>query len=149
MTLALADLVKIEALFYRLGVAFDERDQEAYVKLWAPYGWRDDGSGRRSGLHDLRRVVDDARGDPEMSGTRHWPNNLLVDGEFDIASVTLDLLRVRARSDGPEVVLLLQATAALVRSDGTWLFTEWQQKPAFDTPSTARGILRSTDAPVV
>lgn len=124
MSLPLDDRVALEALCYRYNVAADERDAEAYVALWTPDGCWDGPFGRYEGHAGLRRLIADVAANEALAGTRHWPNNIAVEGAGDHATVVLDNLLVQATPDGPRLVSISRSEASLVKQDGRWLFSE-------------------------
>ena len=124
MSLPLEDRVALEALCYRYDVAADERDAAAYVALWTPDGCWDGPFGRYEGHAALRRLIAEIAASEALRGTRHWPNNIVIEGAGDHATVSLDNLLMQATPEGPRLASLSRSDASLVKRDGRWLFRE-------------------------
>ena len=124
MSLPLEDRVALEALCYRYNVATDERDAEAYVALWLPDGRWDGPLGCYQGHAALRRLIAELAASEAFAGIRHWPNNIVIEGAGDHATVVLDNLLVQATPAGPRLASLSRSEASLVKLDGRWLFSE-------------------------
>ena len=124
MSLPLEDRVALEALCYRYNVATDERDADAYVALWLPDGCWDGPFGRYQGHAALRRLIAELAANEAFAGIRHWPNNIVIEGAGDHATVVLDNLLVQATPAGPRLASLSRSEASLVKLDGRWLFSE-------------------------
>ena len=130
MTLSLDDRVAIEVLCYRYNVAADERDADAYVALFTADGCWDGPLGRYEGQDALRRLVADIAASEALLGTRHWPNNIVIEGDGERATVGLDNLLVQATPEGPRLASLSRSEASLVKVDGRWLLRERTVTPA-------------------
>lgn len=132
MSLSLADRVAIEVLVYRGNVAADARDGEAYAALFAPDGSWVGPLGRYEGHDGLQRLVAELAANEALAGTRHWPSNMVIEGDSDAgeATVSLDNLLVQATPAGPRLASLSRSETSLVKRDGRWLFRQRTITPA-------------------
>ena len=132
MSLTLDDRVSIEALCYAYDVAADERDAAAYCALFTPDGVWDGMLGRFEGFAGLRALIAKIAATPALDGTRHWPNNVLIEGDSAVGAGTvgLDNLIVQATADGPCLASISRSEATVVKVDGRWLFRERVVTPA-------------------
>lgn len=124
MSLTLADRIALEALCYRYNVAADERDPDAYAAVFTADGVWDGMLGRFEGADGLRALVAKLAATEALAGTRHWANNIVIEGDSaaGTATVTLDNLLAQATSEGPRLASLSRSEATAVRVDGQWLF---------------------------
>jgi uncharacterized protein (TIGR02246 family) len=124
VSLTLADRSALEALCYRYNVAADERDADAYAAVFTEDGVWDGMLGRFEGADGLRALVAKLVATEALAGTRHWANNIVIEGDSaaGTATVVLDNLIVQATPDGPRLASLSRSEATAVRVDGRWLF---------------------------
>ena len=126
MSLTLDDRVAIEVLCYRYNVAADERDADAYAACFTAEGVWDGPLGRFEGEAGLRELIAQLRASAALAGTRHWANNLVIDGDSatGVATVALDNLLVQASEEGPRLFSLSRSVGQVVREAGGWKFVE-------------------------
>ena len=126
MSLTLDDRVAIEVLCYQYNVAADERDADAYAACFTAGGVWDGPFGRFEGEAGLRALIEAIRESDAVRGTRHWANNMVIDGDSaaGTATVALDNLLAQATAEGPRLFSLSRSVATLVREADGWKFVE-------------------------
>lgn len=124
MTLTLDDRVALEWLVYRMNAAADARDLDATLAVYTADAVWDGPLGRFEGRDGIAAFVRTLAGNESLSGTRHWPSNILVEGDSAAgrAVVTHDSLLVQATDEGPRLHALSRSVSEAVRVDGEWLF---------------------------
>lgn len=124
MSLSLDDRVALEVLVYRLSVAADARDADAYLQLYTADGVWDGMLGVFEGHARLRELIGVLAASEALRGTRHWPCNILVEGDSAAGTATVahDNLLVQATDAGPRLHSMSRSQATAVKVDGTWRF---------------------------
>ena len=126
MSLTLDDRVALEVLCYRYNVAADERDADAYAAVFTRDGVWDGPLGRFAGEAGLRELVAKIAATPALDGTRHWANNVVIEGDSEAGTATigLDNLLAQAGPEGPRLLSMSRSEARAVKVGGRWLFSE-------------------------
>lgn len=139
--LTLDDRVALETLVYAYNVAADERDAERYAALFTEDGVWDGMLGRFEGSDGLRALCAKIAATPALDGTRHWPNNIVIEGDSVAGTATLGLdnVLVKALPDGPVLFSASRSEATAVKIDGRWLFRERLVTAAAVVPAPSSG----------
>ncbi|MCK9487784.1 MAG: nuclear transport factor 2 family protein [Dehalococcoidia bacterium] len=123
MTLTLADRLDIQDLAARYNTAIDSGDARAWAATFTSDGTFESGGHTHQGTDALAAF---ATGFAErMAGTRHWNNNLIIQGDGDQATLRCYLMLVR----GPEVITSARYEDTLRRVDGEWRFASRRVVP--------------------
>ncbi len=123
MPLSLEDRFAIQDLVARYNTAIDSGDAETWASMFTPDGTFESGGRVHQGTDALTTF---ARGFAErLAGSRHWNNNMIVEGDGDEATLRCYLLLMRAG----QVVTSAQYQDTLRRVDGQWRFASRRVVP--------------------
>lgn len=121
MPLSLADRLEIQDLLARYNHAIDSGDAAAWAATYTADGAFTSGGRTRSGTEELRAFATDFAA--RMPGSRHWVNNLLIDGDGDHATMSCYLQLLKTGGDVPAtLVTTARYEDTLRRVDGAWRF---------------------------
>lgn len=124
MSLTLDDRVALECLLYRLNVAADARDLDATLAVYTEDAVWEGPLGRFEGREGLAGFIGALAESEHLRGTRHWPSNILVEGDSAAGRATLthDSLLVQATDEGPRLHSMSRSVGEAVRVGGEWRF---------------------------
>lgn len=121
MPLSVADRIEIQELLARYNHAIDSGDAAAWAAAFVADGAFTSGGRTRTGTQELQAFAADFAA--RMPGSRHWVNNMVIDGDGDQATMRCYLQLFKTGSGGP-ATLVTTATYqdTLRRVDGAWRF---------------------------
>jgi uncharacterized protein (TIGR02246 family) len=123
MPLTTDDRLAIQDLAARYNTAIDSGNGDAWAATFTPDGTFESGGRTHQGTDALAAF---AKGFAErMAGTRHWNNNLLIEGDGDQATLGCYLLLMK----GGQVVTSARYEDTLRRVDGAWRFASRRVVP--------------------
>lgn len=130
MPLAPVDIIAIEQLYAAYNFAADHGDGKGFADCFTPDGVFDAGGSRTEGSDAL---VEAGNAIPlVIPGSRHVSNNLLIQGEGDLATGRAYLTLFATRSSPISIMMTGQYEDRLVRSGDGWRFAERKFTP--DSP---------------
>ncbi len=122
MPLSIADRIEIQDLLARYNHAIDSADAAAWAATYTPDGSFTSGGRTRTGTAELEAFAADFAA--RMPGSRHWVNNVLIDGEGDEASISCYLQLLKTGGGEPAtLVTTARYQDTLRRVEGAWRFT--------------------------
>ena len=122
MPLSLADGLYIQDLLARYNHAIDSADAATWAATYAPDGTFTSGGRTRTETEELQAFAADFAA--RMPGSRHWVNNVLIEGDGDTATMSCYLQLLKTGGDGPAtLVTTARYEDTLRRVDGAWRFT--------------------------
>lgn len=122
MPLSLADRLDIQDLLARYNHAIDSADTATWAATFIADGTFTSGGRTRTGTAELEAFAADFAA--RMPGSRHWNNNIVIEGDGDQARMScyLQLLKT-GNSEPATLVTTAKYEDTLQRVDGTWRFT--------------------------
>ncbi len=118
MPLSVEDRIEIMELVARYNHAIDYGDPGGWAATFAEDGTFEMPGRKISGPSELEKFATEFAS--TQAGTRHWTNNLLIEGEGDRATLRCYLCLLKSGTGEPVTTGLY--TDELVRVDGAWRF---------------------------
>lgn len=125
MPLSNEDQMEIMQLMARYNHAADASDSEGFANTFTDDALFEGSAMTARGREELLRVVG---GPPSGTSSRHWNNNILIEGDGDDATAKVYLMRV-ALTSPPHVMASGVYHDTLKRIDGEWKFTHRKVHP--------------------
>ncbi len=120
MPLSVADQIEIQGLLARYNHAIDSGDASAWAATFAADGTFTSGGRTRTGTEELQAFAADFAA--RMPGSRHWANNLVIDGDGDRATMHCYLQLLKTGGGPATLVTTARYEDTLRRVDGAWKF---------------------------
>lgn len=120
MPLSVADQIEIQGLLARYNHAIDSGDAPAWAATFATDGTFTSGGRTRTGTEELQAFAADFAA--RMPGSRHWSNNLVIDGDGDRATMRCYLQLLKTGGGPATLVTTARYEDTLRRVDGAWKF---------------------------
>jgi uncharacterized protein (TIGR02246 family) len=120
MPLTVEDRMDIQDLLARYNHAIDGGDAETWAATFTPDGTFTSGSNAFQGREQLTAFAKSFA--ERMAGTRHWVNNVVIDGEGDRATLRCYLHLLRVGDGAAQTVSTARYQDELRRVDGAWRF---------------------------
>jgi uncharacterized protein (TIGR02246 family) len=119
--LSIVDRLEIQDLLARYNHAIDSADAAAWAATYTADGTFTSGGRTRSGTAELEAFAADFAA--RMPGSRHWVNNVLIDGDGDQAWMSCYLQLLKTGGGEPAtLVTTARYEDTLRRVDGAWRF---------------------------
>ncbi|MEX2373109.1 MAG: nuclear transport factor 2 family protein [Dehalococcoidia bacterium] len=123
MALNTDDRIAIQDLLARYNHAIDGGDAVAWAATFTSDGTFESGGRTHEGTEALTAFAGQFA--ERMAGSRHWNNNLVIEGDGDAATMHCYLILVRNK----EVVTTARYEDTLRRVDGAWRFASRRVVP--------------------
>lgn len=123
MPISSEDRMAILDLLARYNHAIDGRDTEGWLDCFtedAVYEFPPD--RRWEGIEALRKVGEARASNPDQPASRHWLNNVLIEGDGDTAQVTCYLMLLRPL-EGPRINHTGLYRHTVCKVNGAWKFS--------------------------
>lgn len=122
MPLSLADRLDIHDLLARYNHAIDSGDAATWAATFLADGTFTSGGRTRTGTAELEAFATDFAA--RMPGSRHWNNNVVIEGDGDQATMSCYLQLLKTGNGEPAtLVTTAKYEDTLRRVDGGWRFT--------------------------
>ncbi|TAJ19684.1 MAG: nuclear transport factor 2 family protein [Dehalococcoidia bacterium] len=121
MPLTLADRLDIQELLARYNHAIDSGDITTWAACFTADGAFTSGGRTSTGTKELEEFA--ANFHSRMPGSRHWNNNIVIEGEGDSATMRCYLQLLKTGNGEPAtLVTTARYEDTLRRVDGAWRF---------------------------
>lgn len=118
MALSAEDKIAIMELAARYNQAIDSGDGEGWAATFAEDGVFESAQGEVTGRAQLVQYVEDGAERRRERSTRHWNNNMVIEGDGDAATLS----RYLHLMSGPELAATGTYDDTLKKVDGVWKF---------------------------
>jgi len=121
MPLTIADRIEIQDLLARYNHAIDSAEAAAWAAAYTDDGTFNSGGRTRTGTAELEAFAADFAA--RMPGSRHWVNDVLIDGDGGIASMSCYLQLLKTGGGEPATLVTTARYQDTLRHvDGAWRF---------------------------